>query len=88
MLFLDVLHQAVDRVLGLKSLLLDRSMLLAFHFEDCELVLESLVVLGRLDLERKEVLLHAPQDVVVRCLRELLFIYLFLSVVKGFFEHC
>lgn len=87
-LLLDILHQAVDGVLGLQALLLDCAVLRALHLEHGQLVLERLIVLGGLDLEREEILLHSFEDVMVRCLRKLLLINLLLGVSERFLEHC
>lgn len=87
MFLLNVLHKTVHGILGLKTLLFYSSVLHALHFEDGNLILESLIILGGLNLEREEILLHSFKDVMVRGIGVLLLVDFSLSGFNRIIKH-
>lgn len=86
LLLLDVLHQLVENVFGLKFLFLGHSVLLELSFEDLLLALEGDLVLGRADAGGDEILLHAVKHVFVGGLSHHFFVYFSVTLLEGIGE--
>ena len=58
------------------------AVLQAFHFKYTHFIFEGILVLGGLNLKRKEILLHSFKDVIVGRLRELFLLYFMFSIAN------
>ena len=83
LLLLDILHQIVEDVLGLKLLFLGLASLVLLTIENLRLVSKGGLKICSLNFASNEILLHALKHVEICATRHLLLVNLVLSFIKA-----